>query len=222
MKKFAKKIIIKIKNKGKKLTLDKRVNVTVNSVFEGNNFIGKNTSFNGIMGRGSYIGANSHISARIGRYCSISDEVKTVNGLHPTEKYVSTHPMFYSTSNCTGLSCAQENTFCEFAFADEEKKLAVVIGNDVWIGFGATILAGVNIGDGAVIAAGAVVTKDVEPYAIVGGVPAKLIRYRFSNEKIDELNGIKWWEKPVDWLKENINYMQDVDVFTEKHGVEKV
>ncbi|MBQ8184028.1 MAG: CatB-related O-acetyltransferase [Clostridia bacterium] len=213
MKKLVKKLIIKSKNKGKNVFFDKTADATTTSFFEGNNYIGRNSTFNGQMGKGSYIGQNSHISAKIGRFCSISDNVNTVNGLHPTAKLVSTHPAFYSTTSCVGMSFVDENKFTEFAFADEENKLSVIIGNDVWVGFGATILAGVKIGDGAVIAAGAVVTKDVEPYAIVGGVPAKVIRHRFDKDVADKLSETKWWDKPNDWLKEKTEAMQDAERF---------
>jgi len=73
-----------------------------------------------------------------------------------------------------------------------------MVGNDVWIGFGATIMPGVKIGDGAIIATKSVVTKDVEPYAIVGGNPAKTIRKRFSEEKIKSLLEVKWWDWPIE------------------------
>ena len=208
MKRLIKKIFVLLKNKNVKIS--KAANVTVSSSFEGNNFIGRNSSFTGKMGVGSYIGSNCHISAKIGRFCSVSDNVTTVNGLHPTKDFVSTHPAFYSPTNNTGLSFTEESRFQEFAYADEKAGLAVEIGNDVWIGYGVTILAGVKIGDGAIVAAGAVVTKDVEPYAIVGGVPAKTIKFRFSEKEIEELLKLRWWDKDMDWLKANAGKFSSV------------
>lgn len=210
MKKVLKNLFLKLKNRGKKVKISSKTNVTVDSVFEGNNFIGSCSSFKGIMGLGSYIGNDSHISAKIGRYCSISDNVKTVNGFHPSKDFVSTHPAFYSTKSCVGLSYTTHNSFEELKFAHKDKKLAVDIGNDVWIGYGATILAGVRIGDGAIIASGAVVTKDVPAYAIVGGVPAKIIRYRFEEDEIVRLLELKWWEKDKEWLKSHIDDMDNI------------
>ena len=86
----------------------------------------------------------------------------------------------------------------------------------MWIGSGAYIKSGVRIGDGAVIGAGAVVTKDVEPYAIVGGIPAKVIRYRFSREQIEALLNIKWWNKDDKWLEENGKFFVDIQQFINK------
>jgi len=88
-----------------------------------------------------------------------------------------------------------------------------IIGNDVWIGANAIILQGVTIGDGAIVAAGAVVTKDVPPYAIVGGVPAKVIKYRFPDSTIVKLLEIKWWDKPEEWILENVEKFSNVDDF---------
>ena len=92
----------------------------------------------------------------------------------------------------------------------------VTIGNDVWVGANVIILPGVTIVDGAVLAAGAVVTKDVEPYAIVGGVPAKLIKYRFSREKREKLLRIKWWNLDEEKIEENIELFYDPDKFLEE------
>jgi acetyltransferase-like isoleucine patch superfamily enzyme len=203
MKKYLKMLLIRWKNSKKKVRFDKGSSVTVNSVFEGHNYIGRNSTFNGELGYGSYIGKNSEVRGKIGRFTSISDCVRVVNGLHPSKEFVSTHPAFYSTACCVGLSYCDKNLFDEFKYADDDKKFDVVIGNDVWIGFGATILAGVKIGDGAIVAAGAVVTKDVAPYAIVGGVPANTIKYRFSEDEIKKLMKLRWWDKGLDWIKSN-------------------
>jgi virginiamycin A acetyltransferase len=88
---------------------------------------------------------------------------------------------------------------------DSASKGSVIIGNDVWVGAGAIILSGVNIGDGAIVAAGSVVTKDVPPYSIVGGNPAKLIRFRFSEDQIAKLLSISWWNWSEDKIKTNLD-----------------
>lgn len=116
----------------------------------------------------------------IGKFCSIANDVTIfLDGEHNSSA-ISTYPFGY---------------FSNFNSPNYEIKSKgdVIIGNDVWIGFGATILSGVKIGNGAIVAAKAVVTKDVGAYEIVGGVPAKLIRKRFSNEVIAKLEKIKWW-----------------------------
>ena len=83
------------------------------------------------------------------------------------------------------------------------------------------IKSGVRIGDGAIIATGAIVTKDVEPYSIVGGIPAKLIRYRFSREEIEWLQGLKWWEKGEDWWAKYAQYFHDIEKLREKVEVDE-
>ena len=86
----------------------------------------------------------------------------------------------------------------------------VIIGNDVWIGAGAQILSGVTIGDGAVIGAGSIVTKDIPPYAIVGGNPARVIRFRFDQAKIDKLLELAWWDWSIEKIKENQEFLLSV------------
>lgn len=196
---------------GKKVTLDSR------STFEGKNKIGYATSFlNSRLGYGSYVATNSFIKdTMIGKYTCIAGEVVTVQGNHPIN-YVSLHPAFYSTAQ-KNLCYIRNDKFPDFKYLDITKKISVIIGNDVWIGARATILEGVKIGDGAVVAAGAVVTKDVPPYAVVGGVPAKIIKYRFTEEEIEKLLEIKWWKKNESWLKEHAEEFSDIKKFLENN-----
>lgn len=125
---------------------------------------------------------------QIGKFCSIANDVTIIcGGLHRAD-WISTYPfnMFLQDYN--------------YIDGHPTTKGDIIIGNDVWIGRGATILSGVTIGDGAVIAANATVTKNVEPYTIVGGVPAKFIKKRFSDDIIDKILDLKWW----DWDYEKI------------------
>lgn len=92
----------------------------------------------------------------------------------------------------------------------------VTIGNDCWIGQRAILIGGITIGDGAVVMAGAVVTKDVPPYAMVGGVPAKIIKYRYDEETIDFLLKAQWWNRPIEWLKENHALLCDIERLKEE------
>lgn len=185
--------------------------------FEGANRIGRNTVFGGVLGYGSYIGAVSSLNGSVGRFCSIAAGVQVINGFHPLDA-VSTHPAFFSTKKQCGLSFADCTSYKETRCA--EGKYPIVIGNDVWIGQNAMLMAGICIGDGAVIAAGAVVTKDVPPYTVVGGVPAKEIRKRFDSETVEKLTRIAWWNWPVERLRENAADFADTDTFLKKWDTE--
>ncbi|MCK6650113.1 MAG: CatB-related O-acetyltransferase [Bacteroidia bacterium] len=167
---------------------------------------------NCLIGLGTYISANSKLQAvKIGRFCSIGKDVSNNLALHPSENFVSTHPAFFSTKMQAGFTFVKKDIFEEHKYADSGKKYLTVIGNDVWIGNKVLIMDGVTIGDGAIVGAGALVTKDVEPYAIVGGIPAKIIKRRFETEDINFLNSFKWWEKSIDEIKTLSKYFNNID-----------
>lgn len=146
---------------------------------------------NCIIGRYSYIYGTSVVQADVGAFCSIAAGSSIGGGSHPTD-WVSTSPVFYSGKNVLKTNLSQ-NEYQEY------KK--TVIGNDVWIGAKCLVKGGVTIGDGAVIGMGSVVTKDVPPYEIWAGNPARFIRKRFDEETIKKLLELKWWEWDDDRLK---------------------
>lgn len=155
----------------------------------------------------SYIAANTDIeNAEIGKFCSIADHCRIGMSGHSLQ-YMSTSPIFTQKINALQECWIDKNIF-EHKSTDER----VYIGNDVWVGSHVLINGGVHIGDGAVTGAGAVVVKDVPPYAIVGGVPARIIRYRFSPEVIETLLDLKWWNYNENILKENIDFFQKENI----------
>ena len=143
----------------------------------------------------SYVSFNCTINGcEIGKFCSIASGVKIGLGKHPIN-FLSTSPLFYAKNNPLDYSIVDKTSFTE-----HEK---VFIGNDVWIGTNVVILDGITIGDGSIIGANSVVTKNVEPYSIVGGVAAKEIKKRFSEENIEKLEHLKWWNMPIGFFKQD-------------------
>ena len=155
---------------------------------------------NSEIGRYSYVGVRSWvIYAEVGDFCSIANDVNIGLAKHSLD-YLSTSPIFTEKKNGTGYSWVEKS-----CFVPSER---TVIGNDVWIGYRAIIRGGVKVGNGAIVGAGAVVTKDVPAYAIVGGVPAKIIRYRYPQEMIRRLEQMRWWEIEDGVLQKNILIFQ--------------
>ena len=136
-----------------------------------------------LIGRYSYVGNFTHIDnhTEIGRYCSIASSCTIGAANHPTD-WLSTHPFQYHAGTAP------------YAELRPRKEQHTKIGHDVWIGANATILAGISIGHGAIIGAGSVVTQDVQPYAVVVGATARILRYRFSEEIVAELLALAWWD----------------------------
>lgn len=170
--------------------------VANNCSFEGHNkFAAKCVLSDISVGYGTYSAEESSLKrADFGRYCSIADHVQCGLPLHHIET-VSTHPLLEGATLVTART---------------------KIGNDVWIGSGAKLLGrngAVEIGDGAVVAAGAIVTKDVPPYAIVAGAPARVIRYRFSQNVIKKLLAIKWWDWPHEQIEKKYKIFEDINLF---------
>lgn len=208
------------KRKYKLEKLGKKV-IIRNVHFEGRNSVFTNTILsNCFVGECSYISRNCKLSnVKIGKFCSIANDVHTCNGQHPTSVFVTTFPSFYyDTDGQIGFSFHKgQPLFNTLRLASGSNKYEVVIGNDVWIGSHVLIMPGVSIGDGAVIAAGSVVSRDVEPYTVVGGVPAKSIKKRFTESQIVKLVNLKWWDWPYDVIENRYREFDNIDKFIAKY-----
>lgn len=172
-----------------------------NSLLEDNVQINRsNMIVNSTIGAYSYTGMNTVIKhASVGKFCSISWNVSVSGGGH-NYNAITPHPF----TQLPSFGIVSDKTDIEI------KK--IVIGNDVWIGMNSCILQGITIGDGAVIGAGSVVTKDVPPYSIVAGNPARILKYRFDSEMIDKLLHLKWWDLPIEVIQKNIHsFKGDLD-----------
>lgn len=160
------------------------------------------------LGNFSYVSSNSRLfNVAIGNFCSIGRQVQIGLWQHPSKIFVSTYPAFYSNSN---VGCPL--SFRESKIFDDSVPKTFV-GNDVWIGSNAVIPGGIQIGTGAIVAAGSMVVKDVPPYAVVGGNPAKVIRFRFPEDQIEILLTSEWWNWPIERILQNVDNFSDIEKF---------
>ncbi len=165
------------------------------------------------MGDYSYVGNDSDIAyAGIGRFCSIASHVRINPGNHPLDRVALNHFTYRSSAYGLGEDDA--------AVFDWRRSRPVALGHDVWIGHGAIVLAGVTLGTGAAVGAGSVVTKDVRPFAVVVGNPARILRFRFSEETRAALLRTAWWDWPHARLREHLRDFRELgaEAFCAKHG----
>lgn len=211
MKQLLKRWALRLKWR-EKLQLEQGCDIALQAQFEGMNKIYSHSSFGGILGYGSYIGHHSSLTAKIGRFCSISNHVICNAGIHPFQApFATTSPCFFSLRKQNGATFATQQMLNEIKTTDNEGAFDCEIGNDVWICEGVFINGGIHIADGAVVLAHAVVTKDVPPYAIVGGVPAKIIGYRYDEATIKWLLKVQWWNNSIAWFRAHWSLLCDID-----------
>lgn len=212
-----------IKHHLKALSVDEKQLLPIfeQTVFDENRL--KNRIIHGIkVGKCTY-GFEKHVFAgstvkEIGAFCSINESA-TIGAMtnHPVH-FITTHPFLYVPVE----EGVKVNSFLdELEIIDyKERVQEIVIKNDVWIGANAVVMPGVTINDGAIIGAGAVVTKNVPAYAVVGGVPAKIIKYRFEEEEIELLGKIKWWEWELEVIKSRSHFFKQPQKFLKQFALE--
>jgi len=204
-------------NKKENIKLGIKPYIPNNAIIE-NSYFGKYTEvgqFSNILDSTlddySYISEYTQIyNTFIGKFSNIAAQVRINPGFHPYEMPCQHHLLYRKEMYGFGED--------DKAFFNFRKVQKVIIGHDTWIGHGAVIMPGVKVGNGAIIGSNAVVTKDVPPYAIVAGVGAKILKYRFSKDIIDKLEEIAWWNWSHEEIKERIDDLKDIRTFIYKYS----
>lgn len=211
----------------------KEIRQVISSVFDSENIVDifperkdHKEKFATICGKYSYGPlCNHNLVERVGAFCSFANGSDVVPN-HPMG-YLSTHPFLYEDKGCNEV-CQKKYDECQnmpwyFPGVQPQGKVAklrrITVGNDVWLGKNVIITNGSDIGNGVIAAAGAVITKNVPDYAVVAGVPARIIRYRYAPHQIQALNKIAWWDWPDEKIRECYkDFFEDVDIFIRKYG----
>lgn len=176
--------------------------------------LGKNTTFNEVeFGDYSYTAGNVSIAyATVGKFCSIANSTRINPGNHPQWRVTQNHLTYRRKKFLF-------DTEDDHEFFQWRRDHHVSIGHDVWIGHGAVVMPGVTVGNGAVIGSGAIVTKDIPPYGVAVGVPAKVIKFRFPQEIIDQLQEIEYWNWDRLTLEDRFDDLLDMEKFLEKYSL---
>lgn len=188
------------------------------TILEGKNKIGHVNISNTSIGFGTYILSGYAVNGDIGRFTSIGNNFKVIDADHPIRN-VSSYPGFYKSKNKDIFLVKNNIEINEQRLCENGKSF--IIGSDVWIGDNVSVRGGVTISNGAVVGANAFVTKDVPPYAVVGGIPARIINFRFDDKTIDILNSLEWWNWPLDKIINESAFFDRIGTFIERNTNKK-
>ncbi|MDT2521737.1 CatB-related O-acetyltransferase [Enterococcus raffinosus] len=170
------------------------IEVSENAVIEPYSLFGGGNKFY-TMGSFSYTRSSLPVNTIVGRYCSIAPNVTRIEAGHPLDRFTTSNITYVKNNIALNQFSKEQNKIFSVERINKVDNLPIVIGNDVWIGQDVRFSSkGITVGDGAVVAAGSIVTKDVPPYAVVAGIPARIIKFRFESHIIQKLLNLKWWQ----------------------------